>query len=111
MKKQVLFLLPLILLSALTGIWAGWLRIGCFHTGWNAFPITAAGEHGALMVGSFLGTLICLERAVALRNKYALLIPLLNAVSLIAFWLKAPQLGYWLLIIGSLGYVGIMAYF
>lgn len=98
--KIVILILPLVLLSLLTGIWAGWIRIG-----WN-FPLSSpAGEHGALMVGSFLGTLIILERAITYPNKSALLLPLFNGLSLIFIFLKIPVIAYWILFIGSIGLV------
>jgi hypothetical protein len=106
MQKSALLIVPLVLLSAITGILTGWYRIG-----WTEMPHSAAGEHGLLMVGSFLSTLISLERAVATHNRCVMLIPLLNGTSLIAFLLGYKEIGYHLLTLGSLGYAGIMAYF
>jgi hypothetical protein len=106
MKKQTLLLLPLIMLAALTGIWAGWFRLG-----WIGVTPPAIGEHGAIMVGSFLGTLISLERAAALKNPWVYVVPLLSALSLVAFWAGLQPLAYTLLIMGSLGFTGIMGYF
>ena len=57
---------PLMLLAALAllaGLWAGLLRLG-----WQLPPLslTLPTNHGPLMISGFLGTLISLERAVAL---------------------------------------------
>ena len=54
------------ILALLAGLWAGLLRLG-----WVLPPVTPklAALHGPLMVSGFLGTLISLERAVAL-NQY-----------------------------------------
>lgn len=52
-------------LSLLAALWAGLVRIG-WH--WPAAGLLPAGQHGAFMVSGFLGTLISLERAVALRQ-------------------------------------------
>jgi hypothetical protein len=72
--------LPFIVLSLLVAIWGGWMRIG-----W-ALPVSqAAAHHGAIMVGSFLATLIFLERAVTFKSKWVLLLPMLNGMSIIAF--------------------------
>ncbi len=101
-KNKHLLILPLIFLSLLTGIFSGWFRVG-----WN-FPFSlSAGEHGALMVGSFIGTLICLERSVSYPNKIALLVPLLNACSIIFFLLYLPGIAYIFLLLGSAGLVTI----
>jgi hypothetical protein len=57
---------PFVLLSVValfTGVWAGLLRIGW---PWPAGQPGLPGAHGPLMVSGFLGTLISLERAVAL---------------------------------------------
>ena len=52
-------------LSLLAGLWTGLIRLG-----WPLPPpaATASPNHGALMVVSFLGALIGLERAVALKR-------------------------------------------
>jgi len=84
--KQTLLRLPLlaaVALSLLTGILAGLGRLGI------ALPAITPGavvNHGPLMIGGVLGTLICLERAVALsayggrRQTAAYGVPLLAGV-------------------------------
>src|SRR5690554_3385934 len=52
-------------ISLLAALWAGLVRIGW---NWPAAGLLPAGQHGAFMVSGFLGTLISLERAVALRQ-------------------------------------------
>jgi len=56
-------LLILAIFALLLGLWAGLLRLG-----WSspAFPNLAL-AHGPLMVSGFLGGLIPLERAIAIR--------------------------------------------
>jgi len=85
--------LGLALLSLLAALWAGWIRIG-----WEWPPIQASlpGVHGPLMVAGFLGTLIALERAVALRHKWMVLSPLFSGVGAIA------------LILGGLDLAGVL---
>lgn len=66
--------LALAMVGLLAALWAGILRIG-----WN-LPIlqpTLPMSHGPLMVCGFLGTLISLERAVALNRLWAFSAPLL----------------------------------
>lgn len=104
--NKALLLLPLILLSLLTGIWAGWLRLG-----WSLPATAAAAQHGALMVGSFLASLIFLERAVTFKSRWVLLLPAVNAASLLFFWFRAPVFGQWCLVVGSLGFVVMCSYF
>ncbi len=58
-------LLFLAILALLGAIWAGLLRIGW---GWASLHATLATAHGPLMVSAFLGTVISLERAVALET-------------------------------------------
>ncbi len=60
--------------------------------------------HGSLTVCGFLGTLISLERAVALNRPWAYLAPLLTGAGGLAQALApASPLGPWLVVLGSLG--------
>ncbi|RIX44146.1 MAG: hypothetical protein D3M94_15710 [Rhodocyclales bacterium GT-UBC] len=65
--------LPLLLfgmLSLVGGSLAGLTRLG-----WPLPAASAAGWHGALMISAFFGTVISLERAVALGRSWAYLAP------------------------------------
>ncbi len=66
-------LLMLAMASLLAGLWAGLRRLG-----WDLPELrpTLVMAHGPLMVCGFLGTLISLERAVALGRSWGLLGPL-----------------------------------
>jgi len=69
-------LLILALLGLIGGIAGGLVRLGV------ALPLPSAHtsvQHGVLMVCGFFGTLICLERAVALRERWAYAAPLASA--------------------------------
>lgn len=92
-------LLALSLLLMMAAIWAGELRLG-----WRwpiiitALPIS----HGPLMVSGFLGTLIGLERAVALQVRWAYLGPLATALGGITLLFDiANYLGAVLILVGS----------
>ena len=75
-------------LSLLLGMWGGLLRIGW---PWPAVaPVTVA-AHGALMVCGFLGTVVGLERAVALRLWWVYLAPLLSAVATLTLLVGGPS--------------------
>lgn len=73
--------LPLLVLGVfglVGGVLAGLARLA-----WGVPPLAAAaaGGHGALMVSAFFGSVIGLERAVALKRPWAYLAPLLAGLS------------------------------
>lgn len=105
MKRLALFILPVAMLALLTGVWAGWLRIG-----WQfgAMP-NAVAQHGVLMVGGFLGTLICVERIVFFKRFWAWLAPLGFVASVPLQLVGYVQVGYILLMAGSVGYLILMS--
>lgn len=102
MNKKIFLVLPFVLISMVLGILSGLLRMG-----WTIPMGPEAGEHGAVMVGSFLGTLICLERIVALKKKWMYVIPIISGFSLVFFLLGNPQMAFILLTIGSIGLIYI----
>ncbi|HWI89824.1 MAG TPA: hypothetical protein VNT20_01060 [Flavisolibacter sp.] len=105
-RNKAIVVFPFIILSLLSAIWSGWLRIG-----WN-FPITnVAAQHGALMVNSFLALLIFLERAVVFRNKLVLALPLFNALSVVAFAAGFPVVAQLLFILCSSVFTLVCLYF
>jgi hypothetical protein len=71
-------------ISLLAAMWGGLIRIGW---AWPVGRPATVAEHGALMVMGFLGTLISLERAVALSKPWAYAGPYLTAAG--ALWLLA----------------------
>jgi hypothetical protein len=75
-------------LALITAGWAGLGRIGVLPT---IGVGSAAIYHGALMVSGFVGTLICLERAIVARRPWALLAPLCSALGAIGVILGVPQ--------------------
>jgi hypothetical protein len=90
------------LLALLTALWGGLVRLG-----W-ALPLLhplLPAVHGPLMVCGFLGTLIGVERAIALGAVWPYAAPLLTAVGTLALLtgLPAPPL----MTLGSLGLVAI----
>lgn len=70
-------LLFMAIVALLFAIWAGLLRMGW---AWPPVQPDLSAAHGPLMVSAFLGTVIGLERAVALNKRWAYLVPLLSAV-------------------------------
>jgi len=95
---------PLLLAAAgftlLTAMWAGLLRLG-----WNWPPLqpTLPMLHGPLMISGFLGTLICLERAVGLGQRWAYSAPILAGGGALALIVGVPgPMGALLITAGSL---------
>lgn len=98
-KNYAVLILPLVLISMLLGIWTGVTRIGWYQI---ALP-EITGEHGAVIVGSFLGTLIILERTVTQKKKWLYLMPALSGMSIFFFIAGLPMVAYTFLTIASLG--------
>lgn len=91
--------MPLILIGLFIGTVGGWIRLG-----YIALPIaSAAMSHGLLMVGGFMGTLICLERSMVMKNKAWLLAPLLGLVASSLFIAGYEELGMYFLTLESVG--------
>ena len=74
-----------------------------------AAPGTAIAWHGALMASAFLGTVISLERAVALARAWAYLAPLCAAGGGIAIVAGAAGTGFFLLVLAALLFVACSA--
>jgi hypothetical protein len=100
-------LVALGIFALLAAMWGGLLRLG-----WNFPPLdpSLAGVHGPLMVSGFLGTLISMERAVALRARWPFAAPVLTALGGLVLITGISVAGGALLItLGSLGLVVIFA--
>src|SRR5512139_1196280 len=97
-----------VIIALFAALWAALVRVG-----WKmpALPTPIAGQHGALMISAFLGTLISLERAVALQKKWAYAAPALSAVGGLALILGLPvEVGRGLIVLGSLGLVFVFGF-
>lgn len=99
--------LPLLffgMLSLLGGVMAGLARLG-----WDVPgpAVQAAGVHGPLMVAAFFGTVISLERAVAVGHHWAYLAPLAAGLGGIALLAGMPTVVGQTL--GSLAALGLIA--
>ncbi len=103
MESEAKFRLPLmavVLPTLLAALWAGLYRIG-----WAVPPLRPGlpMAHGPLMVAGFLGTVISLERAVALAEKWPYIAPLLSAAGGIFLIVDGSnQIGPALITLGSL---------
>ncbi len=103
LKYEGLPLLALSILALLAALWAGLLRLG-----WG-LPAIEPGlyvAHGPLMVCGFLGTLISLERAVALGEGWSYSAPILSGAGALALIVGIPDpAGPFLITLGSLGLI------
>lgn len=98
-------LLALGLMALIGALWGGLVRLG-----WPmpARPSGPVAFHGPLMVSGFLGTVIGLERAVALGRRAPYLAPLVTGLGGLALMLGAPgPLGPFLITLGAAGLCGI----
>jgi len=86
-RRGRFFLIFLAGLSLLSGLWAGLVRLGWLLPLPHEHFVLA---HGPLMLVGFLGTLIGLERAVALARAWPYGIPILTALSSLATLLALP---------------------
>ncbi|MGH8888499.1 MAG: multicopper oxidase domain-containing protein, partial [Acidothermaceae bacterium] len=94
--------LPFGIVILLAGLWGGLARLG------YELPsaTTSAQSHGALMAIGFLGTLIAIERATALRRDWSWAVPALSiAGSICTLTGHAPRLGQALLTAAGVGLV------
>lgn len=100
--------IPFMLLGLVALIAAGWS--GLIRMGWE-LPVlrpTLPMAHGPLMVSGFLGTVISLERAVALRDRWTYAAPLLSGLGgLILVVGISGQIGPLVITLGSLGMIAI----
>jgi len=106
---MVLWRIPFVLtavLNLIVGIWAGLIRMG-----WDIPGAPVAVHHGAIMVGGFLSTLIALEKAIPLKRKLALVVPVISALSLVMVLPGYYQTGLYFLIAGSIGLFFIHAFY
>lgn len=98
-------IMAVVFLMLLAALWAGLVRIG-----W-ALPSLSpslAGAHGPLMVSGFLGTLIALERAVALGGRWAYAVPAVSGLGALLLIVGITEwAGPLLITLGSLGFVGV----
>lgn len=93
----------------------GGLGSGLARLGWQMDALSSNWMmlHGPLMICGFLGTLICLERAVALaaRSRWSMVVPVINAIGAFALLLLPDPLpAKVLLSIGSVGLLGIFGF-
>jgi len=105
MNYKIFTVIPFVLLAMVLGILAGLFRMG-----WILPVEEIIMQHGAIMIGSFLGTLIILERVVALKQNWMYGIPIISGISIILFWFGQDNLAMYFISIGSIGLIYIYYY-
>ncbi len=96
----------LVLISLIGALWAALIRIG-----WSLPLDSIAAQHGAVMVSGFFGTLISLERAVALRKRVLYFIPLLTGLSALLLLIGLPPIiGQGGLVLAACGLILVSIY-
>ena len=111
MTKNSLMSHLLIFISVVLTLLAG-MGSGLARLGWQMDTLSSNWIliHGPLMIGGFLGTLLCMERAVALASRYpwAIAVPIINALGAFALLiLPNAMLAKLLLSAGSLGLLAL----
>jgi hypothetical protein len=104
-------LVALVALALLSGLAGGLVRAGVAlpvpeGTAWLSRAVLL---HAALMIGSFLGTVIGIERAVAVRHRAAWLAPVSSASAGLAMLLGLDAPGAWLLLASSMAFMTVNA--
>jgi hypothetical protein len=95
------------MLALLAAMWGGLLRLGW---PWPGLATSLPIAHGPVMVSGFLGTLIALERAVALNRRWMYVGPLFSGVGSVLLVLGLPGMpGPGLLTLSSLGLAAVFA--
>jgi hypothetical protein len=99
----------LVALALLTGIAGGLLRVGVVVG--SAAPAQWLGQaalaHAALMICAFLGTVIGIERAVAVKLPAAFLAPLASALGGVCLLLGQGAAAGWLMVLASIAFTGV----
>lgn len=103
-------LLALAMLGLLAALWLGWVRLGWQ---WPVWDVKAILEHGPLMVSAFLGSLVALERAVAVaalsQQRWMYAAPLCSGLGGLALLLGFGNgVAATLIALGGLGFIAIM---
>ena len=106
-----LLMLALVALPLLAGIAGGLLRAGVAlpDMAQAAWSSRAALGHAALMMSGFLGTVIGIERAVAVKLRAAFAAPIASSAGGIFLLLGQPAAGAWLSVAAAVVFFGVNA--
>lgn len=103
-RRLPFLVLAIVLLAA--ALWAGLLRLGW---SWPVLLLSLPMAHGPLLINGFLGTLVGLERAVALQVRWAYAAPFCTAVgALLLLTNLGGTAGLLLILLGGLLLLAVM---
>lgn len=102
-------LLALVATALLSGVAGGLLRAGVEGSAIEGQPwlVPALLSHAALMIGGFFGTVIGIERAVAVRLPLAFAAPLSSGAGAVCLLAGQPRAGHALLLLAALVSVAV----
>jgi hypothetical protein len=102
-------LLLLVIGCLLLAVGGGLLRAGAAPDAWSSSALLgqAAVLHAALMMSGFLGTMIAVERAVALKLRAAFVAPFASALGALLMFTGQATMGAWLSALAALAFVGV----
>ena len=103
-RLRRLVLVPAVL-ALLAGMWGGLGRIGAAPFGTMPTFSQAVVLHAALMISGFFGTVIGLERAVAVGRRWAFASPVASGAGALLMLFGWSATGAWLLVAAALGFV------
>ena len=90
-----------------TGVIGGLLRAGVAVPVDSSWPGRAVLAHAFLMICGFMGTVIALERAVAVKQRFAFAAPVLSAVAGVLVLAGMSAAAAWLAALASLVFVAV----
>ena len=104
-----LLMLVMVALSLMGGIAGGLLRAGVMLPGMPDYewPGRAAMAHAALMMSGFVGTVIGIERAVAVKLRAAFVAPLASSLGGLCLLLGQSTAGAWLGVAAAIAFMGV----
>jgi hypothetical protein len=101
-------LIALIATALVAGVLGGMLRAGVTPPGVEAmaWPGRAALHHAALMIGGLLATVIAIERAVAVRHRWAFAAPFASSAAALLLLIGWSSAAAWLMVAAALAFTG-----
>lgn len=105
-----LLLVALVATALVSGVAGGLLRAGALAAVVPGLVLSqAAVGHAFLMVCALLGTVISIERAVAVKLPWCFLVPVASGLAGVLTLAGEPAIGAWLAVLAALGFVGVNA--
>jgi hypothetical protein len=107
-RSGLLFAVAALLVAGVIG---GLLRAGVAVPlpGEGAWPGRAVLGHAFLMICGFMGTVIAIERAVAVKERLAFSVPAASALSGVLMLTGMPVAAAWLAVLASLAFIAVNA--